>query len=304
MTKSKTIGGMGFRDLAMFNDSLLAKQAWCLLHDKTPLLYKVFKARFFPNSSIMESANSRMGSYAWKSILRGRDIIQRGTLWRIGSGGKKNIWLPRKHPMQLPTCPLESFENHTVATLFDPITRSWNEELVDGLFVIEDANLIKKITLSRNAAEDNLYWPYTPSGNYSCKSGYKFLKEEVELQSNPQTPPICEKRVWKEIRQMQVPLKIKNFLWRACRNALPTKQALMRRKIVEDPMCERCKQAVEESIHALWSCPELDEVWFDQGIWGFRCEVGFISVKELLLWMVEEGKSLELLAFMAWSVWN
>ena len=102
MTKFKTIGGMGFRDLAMLNDSLLAKQAWCLLHDKTSLFYKVFKARFFLNSSIMESTDSRMGSYAWKSILRGRDIIQRGTLWRIESGEKINIWqqrwLLRKHP--------------------------------------------------------------------------------------------------------------------------------------------------------------------------------------------------------------
>ena len=78
MTKSKTIEVLGFRDLTMFNDSLLPKQAWRLLHNKTSLFYKVFKARFFPNSSLMEAANSRIGSYTWKSILRGRDIIQRG----------------------------------------------------------------------------------------------------------------------------------------------------------------------------------------------------------------------------------
>ena len=91
MTKSKTIGGMGFRDLAMFNDSLLAKQAWRLLHNKTSLYYKVFKARFFPNSLLMEAVNSRMGSYAWKSILRGRDIIQRGGIME----GRK--WRKNKH---------------------------------------------------------------------------------------------------------------------------------------------------------------------------------------------------------------
>ena len=69
-------------------------------------------------------------------------------------------------------------------------------------------------------------------------------------------------------------------------------------------MCERCKQAVEDMLHALWSCPELDVVWADQGTWGFRYEIGFTGVKELLLWMIKEGKSLELLAYMAWNVWN
>ena len=160
----------------------------------------------------MEATDSRMGSYAWKSILRGRDIIQRGALWRIGNGEKINIWqqhwLPRKHPTQLRIYriyPLENFEDHTVATLFDPITRRWNEELVDGLFVTEDADLIKKIPLSRNAAEDTLYWPYSPTGNYSCKSGYRFLKQEAEMESNLQTPPICEKWLWKKIWEMRDP---------------------------------------------------------------------------------------------------
>ena len=43
MTKFKNEGGMGFHDLALHNNSLLAKQAWCLLQDQGSLFYKIFK---------------------------------------------------------------------------------------------------------------------------------------------------------------------------------------------------------------------------------------------------------------------
>ena len=76
---------MGFQDLALYNDSLLAKQAWRLLHNKSSLFYKVFKARFFPNCSIIEAQDSRSASYAWRSILKGRDVLQRGAkrMWEM-----------------------------------------------------------------------------------------------------------------------------------------------------------------------------------------------------------------------------
>ena len=86
MTKAKSEGGMGFHDLALHNYSLLAKQAWRLLQDESSLLYKVFKPRFFPNCTIMEAADSSDGSYGWKSILYGRDVIKRGACWRIDNG--------------------------------------------------------------------------------------------------------------------------------------------------------------------------------------------------------------------------
>ena len=42
--------------------------------------------------------------------------------------------------------------------------------------------------------------------------------------------------------------------------------------------------------------------WVDRGIWNFRSEVEFMDVKELLSWLIVEGKSLELFAYTAWMV--
>ena len=54
---------MGFRELGKFNEAMLAKQVWCLIHDTDSLFYKVFKAKYFPNGSIFE-AKSKSGAYA------------------------------------------------------------------------------------------------------------------------------------------------------------------------------------------------------------------------------------------------
>ena len=123
LTKSKLDGGMGFRDLALFNDLLLAKQAWRLINNKDTLFYKIFKARFFPHCSFMEAKESTTRSYAWKSILKGREVIKMGSRFRVGNG--KNIkiwqhhWLPIKHPPLVTSPIIESMEDATVDCLID-----------------------------------------------------------------------------------------------------------------------------------------------------------------------------------------
>ena len=58
-------------------------------------------------------------------------------------------------------CPIKDFANSRVDSLIDPIKRELISELVDGLFVPEVADSIKKIPLIRVASEDKLYWLYT-----------------------------------------------------------------------------------------------------------------------------------------------
>ena len=64
LCQPKSEGDMGFKDLSLFNEALLAKQVWRLIHNKQSLCYRVFKEKFFPNCSIMEATTSSIGSYA------------------------------------------------------------------------------------------------------------------------------------------------------------------------------------------------------------------------------------------------
>ena len=86
LCEAKENGGMEFKEIEKFNDALLAKQVWCMMHNPDSLCYKVFKARFFPNCSILEDNECTVGSYAWKSILSARDVVRKGMVWRDRNG--------------------------------------------------------------------------------------------------------------------------------------------------------------------------------------------------------------------------
>lgn len=54
--------------------------------------------------------------------------------------------------------------------------------------------------------------------------------------------------------------KKKNF-WRTSHNLLPTKDNLLKRKVVDEPMCPICEKEPETVFHALRGCPAAMDIW-------------------------------------------
>ena len=59
---------MRFRYLRDFNLAMLAKQGWRMLQGNESLLYKCFKARYFPQSSFLDAKESPRCSYVCRSF--------------------------------------------------------------------------------------------------------------------------------------------------------------------------------------------------------------------------------------------
>ena len=120
-----------------------------------------------------------MGSYSWKSILKDRDVIARGACWWIGDGKLvkiwKHLWLLVKHPTMLSSLVVESLQEATIDLLIDPSMRQQNTDMIDDIFVQQEAEAIKKIPLAYHTTTNSLFRHLAQDGNYSCKFGYRFL---------------------------------------------------------------------------------------------------------------------------------
>ena len=137
LCKPKSEGGLGFKDLGRFNDSMLAKQVWRLLKDQSSMFYRVFKAKYFPRGSIFE-ALAATGSYAWQSILKSRKVISLGMRLKIGNGKSidiyKDNWLPGKRSTKIVSPRRPELNGAQVAALINPYTHSWDQNMVDHNF--------------------------------------------------------------------------------------------------------------------------------------------------------------------------
>ena len=100
----KKKGGMGYRDLHLFNLAMLAQQGWRLIVELDSLCAQVLRAKYYPNGDLLGVKEKSGISYSWRSLIRGLKALNNGLIWRVGDGTNINIWTDPWILMLLASC--------------------------------------------------------------------------------------------------------------------------------------------------------------------------------------------------------
>ncbi|XP_071903090.1 uncharacterized protein [Coffea arabica] len=269
MTKSKSKGGMGFKDLQGFNRALLGKQVWKLLTQPNLLVSRVLKKKYYPRQSLFTSKVPQNASWIWQSLAEVRKDVQKGIRRKIGNGKATSIWedcwIPdsksgKPTTQRPPGCQLKH-----VSDLI--INNRWNAVLIFRIFSQQDAERILRIPISFIGKEDGHYWIHSQTGHYTTQSGYKNWSKEKEMESigrRNEAGTSYEgslKRVWKSLWKQKVCQKMKVFIWKCLHGGLLVRGEIYRRTKQGDPKCAACGEEDETVEHMLLQCNRVKEVW-------------------------------------------
>ncbi|GAU14523.1 hypothetical protein TSUD_250650 [Trifolium subterraneum] len=253
MSYPKALGGMGFRDLHTFNLAMIAKQGWNIMTKPHTLVAKLYKARYFPNSSLFESQIGHNPSYAWRGIWKARHVLMNGSRWSVGNGSNIKVmsepWLRERGEAWIPSPQVQGAYNITVNDLMNTNVRTWNREKIESLFPLNIANRIIDIPLFDMVEEDKLVWADGLHGNYSVKSGYNLM-----LNITGKVDGTALQRDWKNLWRIHTPPKAKHLLWRICKGCLPTRTRLQHRHVFCQLSCPLCDNSNEDDWHILFDC--------------------------------------------------
>lgn len=301
MCAAKEGGGLGFRDLSKFNLAMLAKQGWRLVNNENPLVTRIMKAKYFPRSDFLNASMGANPSYMWRSLMAAQKVIQEGCRKRIGNGESTAVWevpwLPCQENGYMSTYMPNELEGTRVVNFMDENKTGWDEEVLHDVCNERDTELIKRIPIPVSGREDSWFWLFEDKGCFSVKSCYRRLQGE-QVWTNAE--------FWRKLWSLELPGKVINFVWRLCRDCLPTTVNLATKRVQIELKCPWCLVRNEDDTHVLFDCS------FARGVWA-NIEVPEINqigvqtnAKEILrqLFQLCTKEKLALITTVCWSLWN
>ncbi|CAL1372041.1 unnamed protein product [Linum trigynum] len=163
------------------------------------------------------------------------------------------------------------------------------------------------VPLPRHLTIDRLIWHYSSSGEYTVKSGYQVLTNELNaLHPPPVLPYDC--RFWKLLWSLSLPPKLRNFTWRMAHGFLPILSVLLHKTVVTLATCPVCSDCVESFGHCFFQCRIARAVWVLAGFEHIRLHLEAldwdISWKQLFFPLQLSKVQIAEIIFLFWRIWK
>ncbi|XP_028117910.1 uncharacterized protein LOC114315493 [Camellia sinensis] len=199
MSMSKLKGGMDFRNFNSFNKALLARQGWQLCKYPHSLCAQFLKGLYYPHSDFWNARKGTKASWAWASILEGREVLNRGVRWQVCNGQSIDFWTDKwvtsSPNFHVKSRPPAGCSVSKVNEAINPNTKSWNKALLHRLVSSEEAAGICATPIAIVNQADRLIWHHDLRGNFSVKSGIERNSSINSLKpcATDALCPICHK---------------------------------------------------------------------------------------------------------------
>lgn len=131
---------------------------------------------------------------------------------------------------------------------------------IKDLFLPFEAEAIRRTPIRRNDMQDSRYWIYEKKGPYSVKTGYWAIKDHTCQSSrgkNKAKSSSTNEKIWRIIRNLQVPPKVKIFLWIMTNDSIACEANLKSHHVPVDPRCVICDFNWANTTHSVSFAREL-----------------------------------------------
>lgn len=265
----KENGGLGIRDLANINKSLIIQAAYSIATEKNPLLTAVLKAKYFHNKSFWTANTTGSRSIFWSSIMQVRTDLINNVTYQIQEGNSSiwstpwiSDWGTIHDQLKLPVTvqPLPS----KVSDLWIPDTQQWDNNLINDIFHPTILQQIQEIIPVPTQQQDALRWKPAKNGVCTTKAIFRHLAAQDIIQlpnqgarSISQHSNYILNKAWK---MKDLPPLIKTFTWRLIRRALATAKRASRYSHNIQPNCASCSLQ-EDDAHLFFFCDLPRAIW-------------------------------------------
>lgn len=194
-------------------------------------------------------------------------IIRR--IRRIGNGSTTNIWednwIPRDEMLR-PYGGRVINPPVLVSELIDVTSAAWNIQRLQEVFMPMDIPAIMGIPLWTRNLEDYWSWHFERNGVFTVRSSYRMLvatklRREAWLEGSAGSSSTnTDEKSWKMLWKIQVPAKIRIFLWRLSKHSIPTEDVRAHRHMTNSEACGLCGR-LDSWRHSLLECTVARCTW-------------------------------------------